>query len=263
MSVCHLYLSLIPEALIASMLPPTEFGLYYAVGTEKRSVGQAMFFSVDRERVDPERFPLHLIEERCRPRPDGLPKRTIYLSIYRTLEGIGTDALTEIHLATDDGRVLTLPRAEYQAPPRRNAYFYQELCPVGPRVASRLDPAELVEYLTDPDVPIHLPRVAFCDLDLGDLANDPSANSVENIPYPNLGHLRDCLRELAAERDKPTKTVVRESNALLYRTVKSGFFVGDRNGTVSFPMPTRDELEREYYAWWRSAQATLRGRDEL
>ena len=28
----HLYLSFIPEALIASMLPPEEFGDYYAVG---------------------------------------------------------------------------------------------------------------------------------------------------------------------------------------------------------------------------------------
>ncbi len=39
----HLYLSLMPEALIASMLSPEEFGAYYAVGTEKKSSGQAIF----------------------------------------------------------------------------------------------------------------------------------------------------------------------------------------------------------------------------
>ena len=33
----HLYLSLIPEALIASMLTPEEFGVYYAVGTANKS----------------------------------------------------------------------------------------------------------------------------------------------------------------------------------------------------------------------------------
>jgi hypothetical protein len=43
----HLYLSLIPEALIASMLTPEEFGAYYAVGSEKRSRGQAIFFEID------------------------------------------------------------------------------------------------------------------------------------------------------------------------------------------------------------------------
>ncbi len=43
----HLYLSLIPEALIASMLSPEEFGAYYAVGTQKKSRGQAIFFEID------------------------------------------------------------------------------------------------------------------------------------------------------------------------------------------------------------------------
>lgn len=39
----HLYLSLLPEALIASMLSPEDFGTYYAVGSAKKSRGQAMF----------------------------------------------------------------------------------------------------------------------------------------------------------------------------------------------------------------------------
>lgn len=45
----HLYLSLIPEALIASMLPPEEFGQYYATGHQYKSKGQAMFFEVNPE----------------------------------------------------------------------------------------------------------------------------------------------------------------------------------------------------------------------
>ncbi len=39
----HLYLSTIPEALIASMLTPIDFGVYYAVGMEKKSRGQAQY----------------------------------------------------------------------------------------------------------------------------------------------------------------------------------------------------------------------------
>ena len=39
----HLYLSTIPEALIASMLTPMDFGAYYAVGMEKKSRGQAQY----------------------------------------------------------------------------------------------------------------------------------------------------------------------------------------------------------------------------
>ena len=40
----HLYLSLIPEALIASQPARREFGQYYATGTWRRSKGQAIFF---------------------------------------------------------------------------------------------------------------------------------------------------------------------------------------------------------------------------
>ena len=43
----HLYLSLIPEALIASMLPPEEFGVYYTVGYSKKQAAQAMFVELD------------------------------------------------------------------------------------------------------------------------------------------------------------------------------------------------------------------------
>jgi hypothetical protein len=43
----HLYFSLIPEALIASMLGPEEFGQYYSTGHQYKSKGQAIFFEVD------------------------------------------------------------------------------------------------------------------------------------------------------------------------------------------------------------------------
>ncbi len=43
----HLYFSLVPEALIASMLPPEKFGQYYATGHEYKSKGQSIFFEID------------------------------------------------------------------------------------------------------------------------------------------------------------------------------------------------------------------------
>ena len=46
MSDTHLYLSLIPQGLIASMLGPEEFGAYYAVGSNVHSRGEAIFFEV-------------------------------------------------------------------------------------------------------------------------------------------------------------------------------------------------------------------------
>ena len=63
----HLYLSTIPEALIASMLTPMDFGVYYAVGTEKKSRGQAQYFSVNRGFAS-DYFPLSEIDTSNFPR---------------------------------------------------------------------------------------------------------------------------------------------------------------------------------------------------
>ena len=66
----YLYLSLNPEALVASHLPPEEFGAYLAVGTQKYSRGQAMFFEVDPE-LQSAYPPFQGIAQRCLPHLDG------------------------------------------------------------------------------------------------------------------------------------------------------------------------------------------------
>jgi len=253
----HLYLSLIPEALIASMLEPDDFGLYFAIGSAKRSRGQAVFFSVDRDKLPAASFPLGDVDARCVPHEDGTPKTSIYLSIYRVLERIPREALTALHLATDDGRVLTLAPQQFVPDGEDRTHLYQEFCPVGPRVVSRLHPGEFAHFITDATQPIHVPRIAFAELTLGNLKNDPESTEIDNLPYPNIGHLRDCLRELRAG-GSPTKTVLRQmTHEVLFRTIRNGFFVGDSAGITAYPFPDRDALEREHLAWWRSAQSTF------
>jgi len=44
----YLYMTVFPEALIASMLPPEEFCKYLAVGTEKRAHEQAILFQISK-----------------------------------------------------------------------------------------------------------------------------------------------------------------------------------------------------------------------
>jgi len=254
----YLYLSIIPEALVASMLPPDDFGLYYAIGSAKRSRGQAIFFSVDRDALDRADFPLDEIDARCVPHPDGSPKLSIYLSIYRVLERVPREALTALHLATDDGRVLTVKPTQFVPDGENRAHLYQEFCPVTPRIVSRLNPAEFGASITDGSHHVSVPRIAFAELTLGNLKNNAEHPDVDNLPYPNIGHLRDCLRELAFGSDKATKTVLRQmTDEVLFRTIRNGFFVADADGITAFPLPSRDALEREHLAWWRSAQTTF------
>jgi len=255
----HLYLSLIPEALIASHLPPEEFGTYIAVGSKKRSRGQALFFEVD-PNFESDYLPVAELEERCQPHPDGSPRHSAYLSIYRVLEHVPIRQLGKLYLVTDDGMVLGLDRGEFVPEPDRKYHLYQEFCPVGPRVASLLNPYDFGKFITDRSQPVSVPRIVFAGLRLEKLAQDPNDADVENLPYYNIEHLRDCLRELTAKGDKPVKTVIRRlPGDILYRTIRNGFYVADQEDFAFYQMPPREALEDEYYLWWRSAQTTFGG----
>ena len=249
----YLYLSLLPEALIASMLPPEQFGNYLAVGTKKRTRGQAMFFEVNRA-FKSDYFNLDDIEKLCKPHDDGAPKRSKYFSIYRALEHIPLEMLKSLYLVTDDGRVLELKQSEYMIRHDNKLRLYQQLCPVNPRIASSLKPEEFVKFITNPSSQISVPKIVFVQLGLNNLATDPVNGSDANLPFPNIQHLRDCLTELKVSDDKPTKTVIRFMQGdLLYRTIKNGFFVGDQDHFLFYEFPSIEQLENEYYSWWRSA----------
>lgn len=249
----HVYLSVIPEALIVSMLPPEEFGRYYAVGTRQRARGQALYFEVDPALVGM-RSALEKARRRCVPHSDGRPKNSVYASIYRVLEQMPLNAFGSLYLTTDDGRVLELNRHEPPSDPSGELHLYQEFCPITPRVVSRLAPREFCRFITGPDLLIAIPRLVFCDLKLDGLARDPVEGQAEDLPYPHLQHLRDCLDELRAEPDKFVKMVMRNAGGeIVYRTIQNGFYVGDASDLLYYPMPTRQALEEHHRDWWRSA----------
>ncbi len=248
----YLYLSLLPESLVASMLPPEEFGAYLATGTLKQPHGQAMFIQIRRD-FQSRDFNLAEADARCVPHPDGRPKHSVYLAIYRVLERVPVDALESLWLITAHGRCLELKPTD---PPRAypgKAHLYREICPVHPLIASFLDPVSFTRFITDPAKPMHVPRIIFVELALSGLADDPQHGRADDLPYDNVDHIRQCLVELAT---KQTKTVDRVSQqTVLYRSVKngSGFFLGDPQKILYYPYPSRDELESKYYVWWRCA----------
>jgi hypothetical protein len=250
----YLYLSLMPESLVASHLAPAEFGSYIATGSKKRARGQAIFFKLSdayADKILSGDLAAHMLA-----RPN---RRSLYLSIYRVLEQTPLDAIESIHLATDDGRVLSLNSAEYRPDPGPRFHLYQEFCPVTPRVVSALEPREFASCITDPAQRVTLPAIVFAELKLERLGEDPEATGVDNLPYPNLEHLRDCLRELRTKKGKPTKTVIRYlQQDVLFRTFTGGFYVAASGGGLRhFPMPSQEQLETIYYPWWRSAQSSF------
>ncbi len=249
----HLYLSMIPESLVASMLPPREFGTYLAVGTQKRSRGEAVFFDLAGE-FPSDDFDFSAVAERCVAHADGQPKHSLYLAIYRVLERVPLEVVGSLWLITPGGHVLELTQAPVPAEFEGKYHLYQEICPVHPLIASSLAPDAFCRFITDPANPVSVPRICFVDLDLGDLSVDPAAGRADNLPYAHMDHVRDCLLEVEKDGTKHTKTVDRiHPQEFPYRCIKTGFYLGDREKLLYYPFPSREELESTYYNWWRFA----------
>ena len=249
----HLYLSMIPEALIASMLTPEEFGVYYAVGAKKKARGQAIFFEID-PNFRHEFFDIEEGMRRCVPHEDGTPKRSIYISVYRVLEHISLDAIQRLYLVTQDGRVRGLGPSEDLPDNGEGLHLYQEIAPVHPLVVSTLGPRDFYELIVkNPTTLLSLPAVCFVELSLGELAKDPIYGAVGDLPYANIEHLRQCLVDLST-KTVHTKMVDRIHPASFpYRMIKNGIFVGNQERLLYFPLPSREELRARHYRWWRSA----------
>jgi hypothetical protein len=249
-----IYLTATPEALIASMLPPADFGAYVSTGTKKRNRGQVIFFEVDLEKIE-KLIDIDSLNSRCVPKPDGKPKNSVYLSVYKALELIPLSALKNLYLTTDSGQTLELKKTNYDKSKEilGKLHLFQELCPVTPLVASELTPSAFLKRLTDGTIPIVLPKLFFVELKLGELATNPLGGSAEQLPYSNIGHLRDCLEILKGEYEKHMKTVQRiYSGSLLYRTIESGFYIGAKDEILFYPYPSLSELENINYEFFRS-----------
>jgi hypothetical protein len=249
----YLYLSFTPEALIFSMLPPQPFGKYLAIGDKKQSSSHAIFLEVDSD-IEIDGMKIDQTRERCVSHSDGTPRHSAYVSIYRVLERVPLSALGDLHLVTKDGLVLTLEKSEYHASNDQRRFLYQEICPVSPRVVSNLEPRDFCNYVTNEENPLYMPKIAFADMNLGELAEDPENGRVDNLPYPSIDHLRTCLSSLDTEAAKKTKIERRGMRPdIIFYMVQNGFYIGNQKGFLYYQMPSEDSLLSEHRRWWNSA----------
>lgn len=251
----HLYLSILPEALVGSMLAPEEFARHLAVGSGRAMRSQALFFEVDRDEAA-KYFDLARLDVKCVPYPDGTPRSTSYVAVYRVLERLPRRALKRLHLVARDGTSLALDPGNYNDPGADvgRAYLYQELCPVSPLVVARLSPTEFAREITSPKHAVYVPRIIFNDCRLNDIDIAPRANT--KLPYRQLEHILYSLEELKRRPSKISKLVDREmQHDIQFWMIESGIFVGDQDGITFYPMPDEETLRRDRFDWWSSARA--------
>ncbi|WP_313952497.1 hypothetical protein [Accumulibacter sp.] len=249
----HLYFSLIPEALIASMLEPEQFGQYYATGHKFKSKGQALFFEVD-PLFRHEYFDIDGAFARCAEKQDGTPKNSVYISMYRVMEHLSMNAIGQLYLTTAMGATLGLKRGDGLPKADQERHMFQDLAPINSLVVSLLDPAKYyADVTTKPSKFFRFPGMCFVELELGPLARDPENGQEGDLPYSFLLHLREALLELRPG-SKQNKLVHRvHSLQFPYRMVKDGFYLGIGEELVHYPMLTHEVLRKDHSNWWRSA----------
>ena len=184
----HLYFSLIPEALIASNLPPEKFGQYYSTGNSYKSKGQSMFFEGD-PNFRSEYFDIETARARCVPNAQGRPKHSVYISVYRVLEHLPVGALGKLYLTTAYGHTIGIDQGnEIPRDAEYSLHLYQDLVPANSLVVSNLDPRNFYESVTiHPEKFIRFPGLFFVELELGELARDPENGRVGDLPYSFIG----------------------------------------------------------------------------
>ncbi|HPX25850.1 MAG TPA: hypothetical protein PLG87_03515 [Treponemataceae bacterium] len=250
----HMYLSLMPEALIISQLPPEEFGSYYSVGPELKTQGQALFFEIDPSYRDPF-FQIDNALSLCIPHSDsGKPKRSVYCAVYRVVEHIPVSALGKLYLVTKDGRTLGIDHSKFIPEDEAGLHLYHEIAPLHPLVVSTLGPKAFHSFfMGDSKKNIAVPALCWVECRLGELAINPEFGDVKDLPYENIDHLRNCLIQLKT-KNVVTKIVDRlNPTSFAYRTIQNGIFYGSGKDLAMFPLPSIDELKKDHYQWWRSA----------
>ena len=256
----HLYMIVHPvNALVASQLPPDQFGEYYATGSSKHYEGKVIFAELDLDFRD-KYFEIDHYLDLTVPHPGGAPKKTKFISSYAVLEHVDLKAIKSLHLVTTNGKTLGLKPKPYTAVNEPGLVrVYQEICPLTSLVASTLDQRAFGKYLTSETRSKGAPKVLFTQYEFeveAFLHRNKNRDLMEcPIPdtYPNLLH--DYLLELKERKDKKTKTIALNSTltAAAWKLIRHGFWFAAKDQLVFFPMPSVKQLEKDHYDWWRAA----------
>lgn len=245
-------------ALVASMLPPTEFGKHYTLGSSRFFHGQVIYAEIDVNYRHPY-FPIDRYLDETRPNADGSPKRTKFVKCYRVLEHLELSAFHGLYVTSSLGKVLALRPEPYEKEHERGyVRTFQEICPLSTVVLTYMTPQEFGKFITDPEQPKGAPKVMFCQIDfdvdsyLDEIDRDPFITS----PIPNVhSHkLRDQILELRANPAKRVKGISLDSvlGRLSFVRLRTGFWIAAGAELLYFPIPDRQVLESVHYEWYRS-----------
>ena len=254
----HLYMIVFPiNALVASQLNPSEFAAHYTIGSAKHFQGKVIFVEVDINYRDAY-FDIDHYLKLTVPHPNGEPKKTKFISSYAVLEHIALKALKNMYLVTPNGLALELVSKPYTAVNEPGLVrIYQEITPLSNLVASTLDQRSFGRYITSETKSKGAPKVCFTQYEFNVpeflRKNENRDMLYSPIPENNPERLYEYLIELKSYPEKKTKTINLNSTlqAASYALIRHGYWVAAGNDLLFYPMPSMEQLENEYYYWWK------------
>ncbi|MBI9103363.1 MAG: hypothetical protein JEY99_13175 [Spirochaetales bacterium] len=254
------YLMVFPtESLIASGLEPEQFGSYMAIGSRKGSEEQVIFAELEGESESAadagEGFDWAYAKEKCVPHPNGDPKHSVYLAVYRVLERIPQSSIKTLYMVTKDGRTLKLEQSEYREPKSSNGIFvYQQFCPLNPVIVSVLPPREFGKQITAKKEKISVPHMLFGDLKPINFDDPDHSGNLGGLYDNQLAHFLDCVSSVKSRTEKMNKTYNRSHlESFTYNSINQGLYFCRGEEILYFAMPSENELKQIDYDWGRSA----------
>lgn len=255
----RLYCILYPiNALVGSQLDPAAFARHFNAGSSKYYSGKLVFADVDINYRHPE-LPIERVLPAVVPHEDGRPKATKYIATYRVLELIDFDALSELHISTPEGYVLSLKSAPYQSQHQPGLVrVFAEICPINMLVLSDYNFIEFASYITNPENPVGAPKMFYTqiDLDIDEFLKELEANPLAPSPIPEVhpSLLRDGILEIQRVKNKHTKglSMVNPLWKISYRRIRHGFMFASQSKTRFYPMPGHDEIEQINFRFWKN-----------
>ena len=254
----HLYAIMHPNfALVASQLPPAEFGRYYSVGSARYYSGKMLFIEVDINFRN-DYFPIEEYLEQTVEHADGSPKMTKFISSYRVLEHLSMESLGALYAATSGGDILRLDPQPYSPLPSPGGIsIIQELNPIQLLIASTYDHQQLGDYITTPGSPRSCPKLFFTQisLDVDRFLADRKKNPFLAAPIPGVHpqKLAETLESLKSDPKPRTKSIGIQSifDRISYSRIINGFFVATQGQLKHYPMPSQEQLQRDHFSWWK------------
>lgn len=255
----YLYAILYPNpSLVASQIDPGQFAKHYRAGSTRHYSGKVIFASVNINF----RHPYFNIDDRLEEliaHEDGRPKATKFISSYRVLEHLDSDAVENLYLTTPEGHCLELPSKEYDIKAAVGGFrVFAEINPLRMLILTDYNFMEFGRRVTSPDYPKGAPRLFYTqlDIDLEEFSRDYQSSSFVYPPIPNLipSKLMDAIQVMKNRKKKHTKGLLLDCplDEIPYRMIKYGFMIASQEKTKFFPMPNADAIEKANYKFWKS-----------